>query len=453
MKEKGLDLGRAPIVPLLLKMSWPSILAMLAVGAANLIDAFWLARLSTQALAALTACFPVIMIFAAVGLGTGVGVGSYAARMLGATQLTKARQTAGQIFFLSFGLGVLTGAPILLAPDLIMRLFGVHEDVLPLARQYLTILVWGIPFLYLLIMASNLLRAEGRPNLSMAVILVFSIVLIALEPFLIFGWGPFPKLGIAGAASAAVASYIAGGVLSVVFLLLKTSKYALGWRHLRVHPRICRAIYQTGFPSVIMNLVLSLVMISYNHILSGFGPLALATLGACFRIYNLITMVLFGIGHGVMPLVAFNEGARQYDRLARVVRVAVVGSALFAGISSLLLILFAEPILILFTGDAQLVAAATPALRLFMMAMVLVGPIIVWINMFIGLGRGMQAMLLMLFRDGLLLIPLLFVLPHVLGINGVWMAQPISTVLAFCLIFFLSSKHIRHLTTKTPLNV
>jgi putative MATE family efflux protein len=442
MQNKALDLGRGPIFPLLMKMSWPSIIAMLAVALANLIDAFWLARLSTQALAALTACFPVQMIFAAIGIGTGVGVGSYAARMLGANQLLKARQTAGQVFFLSAVLGAVTIIPVTLAPDAILKLFGAHEAILPLARQYLLLIVWGTPFLYLLIMISNLLRAEGRPNLSMAVVLMFAIVLIILEPFLIFGWGPFPKLGIAGAALAATISYVSAGILSIIFLQLKTSRYEMSRRHLAVRPAICRSIYQTGLPSVVMNLVLSVVMISYNHILNGFGPLALATLGVCFRLYGLITMVLFGIGHGVMSLVAFNDGAGHYQRLAQIVRVAVLGSAFFAGVSSLMLILLAEPILMLFTKDLQLVADATPALRLFMLALVLVGPIIVWINMFIGLGKGTTAMLLMLFRDGILLIPLLFILPHGLGIAGVWMAQPISTVLAFFLILFLSARQI-----------
>jgi putative MATE family efflux protein len=442
MQNKALDLGRGPIFPLLMKMSWPSIIAMLAVALANLIDAFWLARLSTQALAALTACFPVQMIFAAIGIGTGVGVGSYAARMLGANQLLKARQTAGQVFFLSAVLGAVTIIPVTLAPDAILKLFGAHEAILPLARQYLLLIVWGTPFLYLLIMISNLLRAEGRPNLSMAVVLMFAIVLIILEPFLIFGWGPFPKLGIAGAALAATISYVSAGILSIIFLQLKTSRYEMSRRHLAVRPAICCSIYQTGLPSVVMNLVLSVVMISYNHILNGFGPLALATLGVCFRLYGLITMVLFGIGHGVMSLVAFNDGAGHYQRLAQIVRVAVLGSAFFAGVSSLMLILLAEPILMLFTKDLQLVADATPALRLFMLALVLVGPIIVWINMFIGLGKGTTAMLLMLFRDGILLIPLLFILPHGLGIAGVWMAQPISTVLAFFLILFLSARQI-----------
>jgi putative MATE family efflux protein len=450
MRNKGLDLGRGPILPLLMKMSWPSIMAMLAVALANLIDAFWLARLSTQALAALTACFPIQMIFAAIGIGTGVGAGSYAARMFGANQPIKARQAAGQVIFLSAGLGILTIIPVILCPDAILKVFGAHEDILPLARQYMITIVWGTPFLYLLIMISNLLRAEGRPTLSMAVVMIFTIVLVVLEPFLVFGWDPFPKLGITGAAIAAAISYVVGGALSIIFLRLKTSRYEMQWRDLLPRLSICRSIYQTGFPTVIMNLVVSLVMISYNHILAGFGPLALATLGICFRLYGMITMVLFGIGYGVMPLVAFNEGAGQYQRLAQIVRVAVRFSALFSGITSLLLILFAGPILTAFTGDTELVAVTVPALRLFIIALVLVGPIIVWINMFIGLGRGTTAMLLMLFRDGLLLIPLLFILPHGLGIDGVWLAQPISTVLAFFLILFLSARQIESFSKKTP---
>lgn len=442
MLNRSLDLGTGPIFPLLLKMSWPSIVAMLAVALANLIDAYWLARLSTQALAALTVCFPLQMIFAAIGIGTGVGAGAYAARMFGAGFPVRSRQTAGQVIFLSATLGVMTIIPVMLAPDTILHLFGAHEDILPLARQYMTTIVWGTPFLYLLIMVSNLLRAEGRPNLSMSVVLIFTAVLIVLEPFLVFGWGPFPQLGIAGAGLAAAVSYIVSGIWSITFLWLKTSRYEMEWRFLIPNLSICRCIYQTGFPTIIMNLVVGLVMISYNHVLAGFGPLAIATLGICFRLHGLITMVLFGIGYGVMPLVAFNDGAGHYQRLVQIVRVAVRGSALFSGISSLLLILFTRPILMLFTSDAELVAASVTAMRLFILALVLVGPTIVWINMFIGLGRGNTAMLLMLFRDGFLLIPLLIILPQVLGIHGVWLAQPISTALAFCMILFLSARHI-----------
>jgi putative MATE family efflux protein len=370
--------------------------------------------------------------------------------MFGANQPLKARQTAGQVIFLSAVLGILTIAPVILAPDAVLKFFGAYENILPLARQYLLTIVWGTPFLYLLIMVGNLLRAEGRPILSMSVVLSFSVVLIILEPLLIFGCGPFPKLGIAGAALAAAISYVVSSILSMIFLWLSTSRYDMKWRYLFPHFSICRCIYQTGFPTVIMNLVVSGVMISYNHILMGFGPPALATLGICFRLYGLITMVLFGIGYGVMPLVAFNEGAGQYQRLVQTVRVAVHFSAVFSGISSLILIFFAGPIVMIFSGDHVLTVATVPALRMFVSALVLVGPIIVWINMFIGLGKGITAMLLMLFRDGFLLIPFLFILPHGLGIAGVWLAQPISTVLAFFLIMFLSARQIGSLTKKAP---
>lgn len=448
MQTKGLDLGRGQIFPLLMKMSWPSIIAMLAVALANLIDAFWLARLSTDALAALTVSFPIQMIFAAVGIGTGVGAGAYAARMFGANQPIKARHTAGQIIFLSLSLGILTIIPVIFAPDAILKLFGAHEDILPLTRRYLLTLVWGTPFLYLFIIASNLLRAEGRPNLSMSVVLSFCIVLMLLEPFLIFGWGPFPKMGITGAALASVISYIFAAALSIVFLRLNTSRYSLKWNHLLPRLSICRSIYQTGFPTVMMNFVVSLVMISYNHVLAGFGPLALATLGICFRLYGLVTMILFGIGYGVMPLVAFNEGAGQYRRLAQTVKVAVRFSALFSGISSLLLILFADPIVRLFTEDIALANAAVPALRYFIVALALVGPLTVWVNMFIGLGKGGTAMLLMLFRDGVLLIPLLTILPRLIGLKGAWLAQPISTVAAFILIMVLARRELALLVKK-----
>jgi len=443
MHSQGLDLGKGPIFPLLLKMSWPSIIAMLAMALANLIDAFWLARLNTQALAALTVCFPIQMIFGAIGVGTGVGAGSYAARMFGANQILKARQTAGQVILLSAGLGILTIIPVSFAPDAILIFFGAHEDILFLARQYLLVIVWGSPFLYLLMTINNLLRAEGRPNLSMSVVLIFALVLMTLEPFVVFGWGPFPKLGIVGAALAAVIAQASAGILALIFLKRKTSKYELEWHHIRPRPSICHSIYQTGLPSVIMNLIFSLVMIVYNHVLSSFGPMALASLGICFRLNGLVTMILFGIGHGVMPLVAFNQGAGLHRRLIQTVSVAVHCSALFSGISSLLLILFAEPILGIITGDAALVAATTPALRLFILALVLVGPMVVWINMFIGLGKGTTAMLLMMFRDGFLLIPLLLTLPHLFGITGAWISQTISNSLAFLMILFLSARQIR----------
>ena len=448
MKNKSLDLGKGRILPLLLKMSWPSITAMFAMALYNLIDTFWLTRLSPQAMAALTICFPIQMVFAAIGIGTGVGAGSFAARMFGAGQHLRAKQTAGQAILLSSVLGLLIIVITLAYHDKILILFGATGDILPLARQYLVTIVFGVPFLLFLMIANNLLRAEGKPNASMYIILTMSIVGAIMDPFLIFGLGPFPQMGILGAAISAIIAYFISGLFSLYYLHLKSSRYALNWRDLMPNVSIIASIYQTGFPSVVMNLVFSLDLIVYNHILANFGSLAIATLGLCFRINGLVVMVLFGMGQGLMPMVGFNEGAKLYGRLMGTVNVAVKISAIFSITAFLLFEIFAHSLLALFTNDTELLEIAVPALRIFVSMLLLVGPIVMWINMFIGLGKGLTTMVLLFIRDAVLLIPMLILLPSLFGLNGVWMAQPLSNVFAFVIIYFWKKREFSMIVKK-----
>ena len=448
MKNKSLDLGKGRILPLLLKMSWPSITAMFAMALYNLIDTFWLTRLSPQAMAALTICFPIQMVFAAIGIGTGVGAGSFAARMFGAGQHLRAKQTAGQAILLSSVLGLLIIVITLAYHDKILILFGATGDILPLARQYLVTIVFGVPFLLFLMIANNLLRAEGKPNASMYIILTMSIVGAIMDPFLIFGLGPFPQMGILGAAVSAIIAYFIAGLLSLYYLHLKSSRYALNWRDLMPNVSIIASIYQTGFPSVVMNLVFSLVLIVYNHILANYGSLAIATLGLCFRINGLVVMVLFGMGQGLMPMVGFNAGAKLYRRLMETVNVAVKISVIFSITVFLLFEIFAHSLLAFFTNDTELLKIAVPALRIFVSMLLLIGPNIMWINMFIGLGKGLTSMVLLLIRDAVLLIPMLLLLPSFFGLNGVWMAQPLSNVLAFVIIYFWKKREFSMIVKK-----
>ncbi|NPU84271.1 MAG: MATE family efflux transporter [Syntrophaceae bacterium] len=443
MTDKTLDLGRGPILPLLLRMSWPSMAAMLSMALYNLMDTLWLARTSHQAVAALTVSLPIQMIIGAVGIGTGVGAGSYAARMFGAGDIEAARKTAGQVFLLTFLFGILLIAVTLANPDGMLRIFGATGDILPLGRSYLTIIICSSPCLLFLMMANNLLRAEGRPNQSMYVILVFAAIGAVLDPLLIRGWGPVPAMGIRGAAYSAVISQSAAGLLSLYFLSLRTSRYRLDWSIMRPDPAILRSIFQTGLPSIIMNFVIGFVIIVYNHALVPFGDEALATLGMCFRVNGLVMMILFGVGHGVMPMVGFSAGARSYDRLIETVRVATRFSVILAVASFLLIEILAPQVLSLFSTDPRLTEMAVPALRIFVSAMVIIAPALVWINMFIGLGKGTTAMWLMFVRDMLLLVPLLIFLPPFFGVSGVWMAQPLSSVVAFFIIRRRALREIR----------
>jgi len=166
--------------------------------------------------------------------------------MFGSEEFLKARQTAGQVFFLSAALGVLLAGLILAAPDSILKLFGATEEILPLSRLYLVTVMPGVPFLFLIMMINNLLRAEGRPDASMYSVFFIAVVSAILEPLLIFGLGPFPRLEIQGAALATVISQISGALLSFYYLQQKSSKYRLKWKHLRPNLPIIFSIYSTG---------------------------------------------------------------------------------------------------------------------------------------------------------------------------------------------------------------
>jgi len=446
--QKNLNLDEGPIFPLLMKMSWPSMTAMLVFALYNLMDSLWLTRLGPHAIAGYAVTFPLQMIFVAFGVGTGVGAGSYAARMFGAGDTEKARKTAGQVLSLSLVLGLALMAWVLIMPETILTIFGATSHTREPALAYIIPVAFGAPSLLFIMMSNNLLRAEGRPNPAMYIQLVFAVVGAVLDPLLIFGWGPVPALGILGAAMSAVTGQVVASLLSLYFLLQPASKYRLRLRHLWPDGSIVYAIYQTGLPSVFMNIVFGLIVIYYNHILSGYGHLALATLGICFRINGLVMMVVFGIGHGVMPMVGFNLGARLYDRLLETVRVALIFSTILAGLSGLVLFFAADPILSLFTTDPALKDVALPALRIFVSMLVLAGPSVVWINMFIGLGKGLAAMNLLLFRDALFLVPSLYLFEAWLGLPGVWLSQPVAVVVGFAVIFFWSRRETSAIASK-----
>ena len=441
--NRRLDLANEAIFPLILKMSWPSIIAMIAISIYNIIDTFWLARLSPQALAALTVCFPIQMIFAAIGVGTGVGAGSFAARMFGAGRVIQAKQTAGQIFFLSLIFGAFLILAVIVFRDAILLFFGAFDEIMPLCRAYMDVIIFSAPFLFFSMMSNNLLRAEGRPILSMYVVLVSSVASALLDPLLIFGIGPFPRLEIQGAALAAVIAQCIASVFSVYFMRLKSSRYELKWKYLIPDFSIIRSIFSTGLPSVITNLVITMVLIAYNHVLAPFGSMALAAFGICFRVNSLVMMVLFGIGFGIMPIVGFSQGAKLYERLRQSVAVSVKVSTYFAAISSIVMLILAKQIVSIFTGDPALISIATPALRIYVSVLVFSAPITIYINMFIGLGKGTLAMYLLFVRDTVLLIPLLIFLSHWFGLTGAWIALPISTILAFVVVYWIAQKELK----------
>jgi len=397
----------------------------------HLVDAFWVAKLGYQAIAAMTIIFPFFILAIAVGVGSGVGANALASRRFGERNIEATNQVAGQVFSLSiiFGIIFLLAAAFFTEPILIIS--GATADVMDFASQYLVVLGWSIPFFFFRLMTANVFRASGDAVKPMIFDIVSSVINIILDPFLIFGWGPFPEMGIGGAAMATVIASLFGAGLSLYYLMTHKSVYRIKLHHLKPNLPILRDIYRVGFPAMLMQVTESVVFTLFNNVLASFGSVALATIGIAGRIVDLAFMPIIGASHGLLPVVGFCLGARLWHRLWRALRLASVALVIIMGASTVILEILAPQTLAIFSKDPKLMEIGVPAMRIFMATMILVGPEVMIITTFQGLSKGKEAMILALVRQFIFFVPALYLLPPILGITGVWVSMPISDTLAF----------------------
>jgi putative MATE family efflux protein len=424
-------LGTDPLGKLLFRLSLPSIISMVTISLYNLVDTFWVARLGHEAVAALTALMPIWIIFVAVGAGTGVGLNALASRQFGERNIESANQAAGQTLFLSFGLGIIFMLAINLFPYQICRLAGAPPDVVDLAVEYLVILSWGIPFLFLGHIGRNVFSAAGDAVRPMVVTLLGQVCNAILDPFFIFGWGFFPEMGISGAALATVIANILSVSVGIYFVLAHYTPYRLKRHHLIPRWQAIFAIYRVGLPSMVMELTESVIFALFNHLVAGFGSIALAAIGIAGRISDFIFMPVVGMSHGLLPIIGYSLGAKLWKRLWGSVRLASIWTAIIMAVVTILIEIFAPQLVNIFSKDPELVNIAVPGMRIFLSLLVVIGPTIMFITTFQGLSRGRDAMVLSLARQFIFFVPGLYVLSYYMGLNGVWLSMPVSDFAGF----------------------
>ena len=405
--------------------------SMITMALYNLVDTFWVAQIGYRAIAALTIVLPYHILLIAIGIGSGIGINALASRRFGEGNIEATNQVAGQIFPLSAFFGVIFLMVAVFFPKPILTVCGATPDIMDFATQYLTVIGLGTPVFFFMIMAGSLLRGSGDAVRPMAFMIIASVVNIILDPFLIFGFGPFPELGVRGAALATVIAQLIGAVLGFYYIVARKSAYRIKLVHLRPRLSILRDIYRVGFPSMIMEFMESVVFALFNYILSGFGSLALAAVGITIRIADLAFMPMFGVSMGLLPIVGFNFGARLWDRVWRAVKLASGGLVLLMGVATVVLEIFAPQLIGIFSDDPELLAMAVPAMRIGLSALVIVGPSILFVTTFQGLSKGKEALILSLVRQCIFFVPLLFIFRQFLGLTGIWLALPISDTLAF----------------------
>jgi putative MATE family efflux protein len=426
LQESTARLGTERLSKLFPRLSAPSMVSMLAMSLYVLADTFWLGRVSYEAIAAITITFPFYIVIFAIGLGSGIGANALASRQFGERNIEGTNQVAGQSFSLTAIFGIIFIIPSVFFAKPLAALLGATPQIIDMTAEYLVYFGWGIPFILFRVMTRNVFHAAGDTIKPMIFIVVGSVFNAVLDPFLIFGWGPFPEMGIGGAALATTISGGLSAAISCYYLVGNKSVYRLKLHHFKPDLSIIAQIYRVGLPETLMDLTEAVVFAIFNQIVAGFGAVALAGLGIAFRIADLAFIPVIGLAHALLPIVGFCFGARLWGRLWAAVRQGSLASLVILTVATVLLEVFAPQVIAIFNNSPELLAIAVPGMRIFIAALILVGPAIMFIITFQGLSKGWTAVSLSLARQLGFLIPALLILPRFMGLNGAWLSLPIS---------------------------
>ncbi len=445
MQEYTKRLGDAPLGRLLLKLSMPGIAATISTSLYNIVNTIWVTKIGYEAIAALTIVIPVQILYYAIGGGTSTGIAALVSRRFGEKNPEAANHAAGQAFFISAFFGLLFILIITLSSDGILPLLGATPDIIDFGRQYLVITSYGAPFVIFALVTASLMRGSGEAVKPMIIMVSSTVINIITDPLLIFGIGPFPEMGVAGAALGTVISQVFGCLLALYFLFARKTAYHIKLSHLRPDLSILKDIYRVGLPTIVTQLMESVAFLLFNRVLSVFGSVIIAVVGIVMRISDFAFMPVMGVSNGLLPIVGYNFGANKYKRLWQAVKIASVSITILLAVITLFMVIFAPQIVGVFSHNDTLTAEAIPALRIMLSTMLFVGPTIMFITALQGLSQGTKSLGLSLLRQFLIFIPILFLFRYLWGLMGVWLSAPASDILSFALIFsFIYREYKKH---------
>jgi len=368
----------------------------------------------------------------------GVGGASMIARFLGANKEEKAFATFGNQTLLTVGLSVLVMVISLFFQETILKIFGGQGDLLAPSLVYFSIVLPATPFLAWSMMSNNVLRAEGKPKIAMITMLIPAIVNVFLDPLFIiyFDWG------LAGAAWATSAAYVASGLFTFWFFISGKSQMSLSFIYLKPKLKYIKEILSIGGVTFARQGSISLLSVVLNNSLFTFGgEMAISSYGVINRLMMLANFPVFGVSQGFLPIASYNIGANKTERVKEVIYTAIKYGTLLSFAVFCLIMIFARELIGMFTNDAELINTTTPALRwVFLMTPLitiqLIGP-----AYYQAIGKPKPAFILTLLKQGIFLIPLVLIMPNYFGINGIWYSFPIADLLAalVCFIFLRKS--------------
>ncbi|MBQ1302416.1 MAG: MATE family efflux transporter [Firmicutes bacterium] len=437
-------MGVMPIGKLVVTMSIPMMISMLVQAMYNIVDSVFVAQVSENALTAVSLAFPIQNLMIAVAIGTGVGVNALLSKSLGEKNFfmsNKAANSALLLAFLSWILFVIIGFAVS-RPFFAMQT-NVTE-IVDYGYQYLVICTVLSIFVFQEIAVERLLQSTGKAMLFMIVQAVGAVTNIICDPILIFGLGPFPRMEVAGAAIATVFGQFVGMVVGFILNEKYNKEVTLKFSEIiKPYPPAIKRIYLVGIPSIIMASVGSIMVFGMNKILIAFSTTATAVFGVYFKLQSFFFMPVFGLNNGLVPIIAYNYGAKRGDRMKEAV---IVGMKLAFGIMAVgtaIFMLFPKFLLKMFNASDNMIAIGIPCLRIISIVFVFAAIAIVAGSTFQAVGNGFMSMWVSVLRQLVILLPAAFLLSRLGNVDLVWWSYPIAEIGSLVLSLIFLSKIVK----------
>lgn len=453
--DRSQRLGEESIFRLLLTFSGPAIVGMLAQALYNIVDRIFIGHaVGPEGLAGATVSFPFMLILMAFGMLMGIGTTTLISIRLGERKRDEAERILGNGAVMLVGQALLLTMTGLTFLDPLLRLFGASEIILPYARDYLQIIVLGAVAQAVGFGLNAVIRGEGNPRIAMVTMLIGAGLNTILDPIFLFGFG----WGMRGAATATVLAQSTSAIWVLSYFLSGKSLLRIRLKNMRLRWSICTAIVVVGSPPFTMQIAASILNAVLNNQLHAYGGnLAISVMGIIYAVAMFVAMPVFGINQGAQPVIGYNYGAMQFDRVKKALQTAILMASAITVAGFLLIMIFPVHVVWLFNREDQaLLAMGTHAIRISLVMLPVIGFQIISANYFQAIGKPKQAMLLSLSRQVLLLIPAVLILPRFFGLDGVWAALPTADVgssilTGCCLAFELRHLRRRHASQESRL--
>ena len=423
------------IKKLVISMSLPIIISMVIQALYNIVDSIFVAKISSDALTAVSLCYPVQTIIVAIACGTAVGFNTLLARYLGEKKFDYANNTMMHGILLGFLNGLVFLVLGLLFSNVFLSWFTRDVQILGLANTYIRICTMFSFSVFVQIIFERIMQATGNAIYNMVMQGAGAIINIILDPILIFGWFGLPKMGVTGAAIATVIGQFCAMMIGYRITKKKIDALEIKMSNFGFSTDILVRIYKVGVPAILMQSVLSFMTVFMNMILAPISAMAISAFSVYYKLQNFLNMAVLGITNALIPIVAYNNGAKRKDRARDAIQFSLLLSIGIMFVGTIIFQLFPKQLLSMFSANDEMYAFGVPALKIISLSFVFAGISMVLCAAFQALNKANTSLVITLARQLVILIPLTYGLMKCFGINMGWYAFVVTEII--CSVYSL----------------